>query len=392
MIESGKRIFVSAGEYSGSLYMACIVQSLKQRFPELQFEGIGGNELGDAGVNLLYNSDLWGSIGIVEALKRWRLIPINLKMQNHLAQSKPDLVILVDYPGFNMYLARKAKALNIPVIYLFPPCKFARSVDQIKEAASTITRVAAEFEATFENYRKAGASVEFVGHPVMDIMPKMSKDEAREKVGVSADEKMILLMPGSRNREIDLMVPVFEKTVKRLVETADIPLRFHLLAASNLMESHAYRKKLQAVVNRLSKEKINIHLFHEDRFAHMVAADFALVTSGTATLELAVNQVPMVICYKVSKVTELLARVFHSLPRYIGLPNLLADSMIVPEYIQNDASAENMAPVILETLGSETQLNSVRESLGMLKEKLRGPGAIERMHHLVCDVLALPVD
>jgi lipid-A-disaccharide synthase len=387
MSSGGKRVFISAGEYSGSLYAARVVEQFCQDYPEVYFEGIGGSEMAEVGVKLLYNSDKWGSIGIIEALKRWRLIGINLSVQRYIRKTRPDLLVLIDYPGFNMHLVRLAAKIGIPTVYLFPPRKFATDPSEIRDAASTIKRVAAEFAPTYEVYRKAGADVEFVGHPALDALPVFDRQHLRREYGLAENEKLVLLMPGSRAQEIELLLPLFGEVLGRLCKDKELHgLRFHVLGAENLSSDILFRSRLEGFVSEMQKMDFPVHLFWKDRFAHMGMADMAFVASGTVTLELTIYEVPMLICYKVSLLTEFLAR-FHHLPKYIGLPNLLANRQLVPEYVQSGARAEPIAEFMTKMLKSERLLSEFKDELKTVRPLLGEAGSIAKIQRIMCEEL-----
>ncbi|MBW7874900.1 MAG: lipid-A-disaccharide synthase [Candidatus Cloacimonetes bacterium] len=384
-----KRIFVCAGEYSGSLYMSATVKSILQDYPELEIYGIGGSEMEKAGARLLYNSDSWGSIGLVEALKRWYLIPVNFAMRKRLSQDRPDLVLLADYPGFNMHLARSAQNLGIPCVYLFPPRKFAKSPTEVKEAASVIRRVAAEFLPTYEVYREAGAKVDFVGHPMLDTLPRQDRVELRKQNGVLDNQMLVLVLPGSRAQEVSLMLPLFSKTIP-LLHSRFPNLRFHILGAENLKSDSSQKINLEQFTQSLKNQGVSAQLIWEDRFSQMQMADFALVTSGTATMELMVYGVPMVICYKVSILTEILARcIFYQLPEHIGLPNLLAGTRLVPELVQRQATPENLTQEVLQILKNPTKLSEIRQKFSEVSAKLGGIGSVKRLKSVIYEELGL---
>lgn len=383
-----KRVFVSAGEYSGNVYVASVIRDLANRYPQLQFEGIGGTELAQSGVKILHNSDQWGSIGVVEALKRWKLLLVNRGVCAYLEQTRPDLVLLADYPGFNMPLARKAKSLGIPSVYLFPPRKFARDSSRVQDAAKNITRVAAEFEPTFTTYQEAGARVDFVGHPMLDLLPILNREEIRLQHGIPPEQKVVLLMPGSREQELVLLLPLY-KELSRILSTKLPAVRFHLLGAQNLKMNPRIRKELEEFEREQLDQGVPIKLLWDNRFEQMCISDFAIATSGTATLELACYQVPMAICYKVTPLTAYLARWFSKIPEFIGLPNLLANACIVPEYVQEKASAQEMIPFIEATLSSDEKLASIRESLKNAISKLGERGAIARVNRLILEELGI---
>lgn len=388
MTNQRKKIFVSAGEFSGSMYVSGVLQSMLKSHPDLVLEGIGGDELKKIGVNVLHNSDDWGSIGIVEALKRWKLIAINFQVRRYLEQSKPDLVLLVDYPGFNMHLARTAKKLGIPSIYVFPPRKFCIEPDRLTDAVQNIKRVAAEFQPTFDCYKEAGARVDFVGHPMLDLLPVNEPAELREKLGYSSDDFVILLMPGSRAQEINLLLPLYEETVQKMFDSKK-QLKFVLLGANNFESQTDIKSELEAIHDGLEKYGVDIDLCWSNRFELMQIADLALVTSGTATMELTVYGVPMVICYKVSKLTEVLAKFFNKLPKYIGLPNLLANEMVVSEFVQENANADILSKEMLELIENEAKRKELRNQLLEIKEKMGSRGALARIEKMILEELDL---
>ncbi|PCJ18407.1 MAG: lipid-A-disaccharide synthase [Candidatus Cloacimonadota bacterium] len=387
-MDNKKKIFVSAGEYSGSMYVSGVLKSVKQNYPDLILEGIGGTELKKIGVNTIYNSDDWGSIGIVEALKRWKLIWINLKVQKYLEESKPDLIILVDYPGFNMHLARKAKKLGIPSIYVFPPRKFCVDASRLTDAVNNIKRVAAEFQPTFDCYKEAGACVDFVGHPMLDLLPVGDPQALRQDLGFQKKDFIILLMPGSRAQEINLLLPLYEETVQKIYQNKK-NLKFVLLGANNFESQENMKSELESIHSNLKKYGVDINLSWENRFNLMQVADLALVTSGTATMELTVYGVPMVICYKVSKLTEVLAVFFNKLPKYIGLPNLLANEMIISEFIQEEANSENLSKEILKLVDDDKKRAQLKKQLLEVKEKMGSKGALARIETMIVEELGL---
>jgi lipid-A-disaccharide synthase len=388
MEKLSKKVFVSAGEYSGSVYVAAVIRELRGRYQGLEFEGVGGCELENAGVRILHNSDRWGSIGIVEALKRWKLILVHFQVCAHLEKSKPDLLILADYPGFNMALCRKAREMGIPTVYLFPPRKFARSAKSVRDAAAQISRVAAEFRTTFDTYQEAGANVDFVGHPMIDMLPRPDRSKLRSKLELEANEKVVLLMPGSRHQELALLLPLFKELVVDLA-SQEKGLRFHLLGAGNLKDEERIRSRFETFVREMKQRGIPIELFWKNRFEQMCVSDFAIVTSGTATLELAYYRVPMVICYKVTRMTAFLARFFSRIPPYIGLPNLLANNLIVPEFVQEKALAPEIVKDVLQRLHSPETLEKMRTQLGLAVEELGEPGSISRIIQVILDELGV---
>ena len=288
-----------------------------------------------------------------------------------------------------MHLARKAKQIGIPCVYLFPPRKFAQSPNDIRDAAQNIKRVAAEFEPTYTVYKDAGATVDFVGHPMLDSLPKMNRSELRQKYTLDSDERVILIMPGSRQQEIQLLLPMYEEVAIRLSKEVS-NLRFHLLGAENLADLRSISSLFETSCRRMMANGLKVDIHWSNRFEHMCIADMALVTSGTATLELSFYQVPMVICYKVTRMTAMLAQVFTDLPDFIGLPNLLSKQEVVPEFIQDEANPENVAKAILKVLKNPDEHQRISELLGETLNKLGSQGAINRINRMILEELDLP--
>ncbi|HNV69170.1 MAG TPA: lipid-A-disaccharide synthase, partial [Candidatus Ozemobacteraceae bacterium] len=194
-----KRILIVAGETSGDMYAAALVDEL-ERLGEFEIFAVGGPQTAKRKVNLLYDSSDWAVIGYVEAIKRAPQLYLVLRdLKRFLEQRRPHLVLLLDYPGFNMRLAKHAKSLGIPTLHYFPPSKFATTPEEVADAASTLTCVAANFTFTYENYKAANANVHFVGHPLVDLAkPTMSREEAFRTFGLDPARPVVGLCPGSR--------------------------------------------------------------------------------------------------------------------------------------------------------------------------------------------------
>jgi len=368
-----------AGEYSGNIYGATLALELKKICPQAKLTGTGCREMADAGVDLLYNSSAWGGIGPIEAL---RVIPkltiIYLKLRSYIIENKPDVLVLIDYPGFNMILARLARKLSIPTLYYFPPGKYDTNPSNVAEAASVITSVAAPFKFTYNVYEKAGGNVKFVGHPMTDTLPlSLNRDKACEALKIKAEGTIIGLLPGSRRREIRSHTRMLIKCARKLAKQYE-NCQF-VVPIPNLPGSKI--EKLTTYVREAAKEEkkafgtniaVKTGLSHET----MAAADLLIISSGTATLEAAWFNTPMVIIYKASWLTEFLARhiFFDKIPEYFGLPNIIAGRGIVPECIQWNFTEEKIISNSIKLLSDDEYRKTQKAELATLRNNLSKNG------------------
>lgn len=381
-------IFLLAGEFSGNLYGAALAREIRRLHPSARMTGIGSSQMADAGVELLYDSSTWGSIGVVESLKRAHLFFVYAKLKSILRRDRPDVLVLIDYPGFNMQVARFAKSIRIPTVYFFPPGKFSETADSIREAAGTITKVAAPFELTYRRYREAKADVAFVGHPMFDVLKTdPDRDRIRKDFDVQPKEKVIGLLPGSRRQEIRMHTPVLAECARQIALLYPEARFIVPVVNCNLSE---YGDFVQETVSRhLRRHGIRVDVTVDRTHDVMAISNLLLVCSGTATLEAAFYEVPMIITYKTSLLTEILARLFYSpFPHYIGLPNILADRMIVPEFIQQDFIPENVIRESRDLLDNQERASLVRSELRQVVGKLGTKGASERVARMALELVA----
>lgn len=368
-----------SGEYSGNIYGATLAAELKKLCPEARLSGTGCREMADAGVEILYDSSSWGGIGFIEALRVFpKLFLIYRQLKKFIIKEKPSVLVLIDYPGFNMFLARLAKKLSIPTLYYFPPGKYQTDPSNVKEVADVVTSVAAPFRFTYDVYKKAGGNVEYVGHPMPDVLPlSLNREVACKKLEVSPKETIIGLLPGSRRREIRSHTPMLLNCARKLSKTHD-NVRFIMpmpdLPGSRIEELTRYMEECACKENKEHGTKIDV----KTGFCHetMAAADLLIVSSGTATLEAAWFNTPMVIIYKASWLTELLARhiFFDKIPEHFGLPNIIAKRLIVPECIQWNFSEEKILAVSNKLLCDEEYRSTQKAELTALRNNLSKSG------------------
>ena len=376
-----KDIFIVAGENSGDLHGSNLVRELLKMDPELSITGIGGGQLQQAGVKLIANIvDRLAIIGLTGVLRNAeRIIRLYRKVLRFLDNKRPALVILIDYPGFNFRVMRAAKKRGIAVIYYIMPQVWAWHQSRIYTLRDLTDRMLVVFPFEEKLCQSSGMKqVRYVGHPLLDVMNlTMTREEVFEKFQFDPHKKLIGLLPGSRKPEIDRMLPCMLGAAER-IQKAIPDVQFALPRASTI--------KPELIQYYLSASDVEVKVVDAFRYNVRSAMDFALVKSGTSTLETAILNCPMVIIYKVSFLAWLIGKSLVKLP-FIGLVNIIAGEMIVPELLQNEATPMNIADKTIALLRDEREMENVRYALTKVKEKLGGAGASRRAAEQVMEVL-----
>ena len=364
-----KDLFIIAGENSGDLHGSNLVRELLKLDPSLRISGIGGSQMRQAGVNLLANIvDRLAIIGFTGVIKNAdRLFRLYRKVIHFLDDVRPAAVILIDYPGFNFKVMRAAKKRSIPVVYYIMPQVWAWHRSRIYTLKELTERLLVVFP--FEKKLCESVNIKqvrYVGHPLLDVMNlTMTKEEVFAKFNFDPKKKLIGLLPGSRKPEIDRLLPAMLGAAER-IQKALPDVQFALPRASTI--------KPELIQYYLSTANVEVSMVDAFRYNVRSAMDFALVKSGTSTLETAILGCPMVVVYKVSFIAWIIGKSVVKLP-YIGLVNIIAGEMLVPELLQNEATPMNIAEKTIEMLQDEKRLEGVRYALKKVTEKLGGPGA-----------------
>ena len=378
MIPLSRNIMVVAGEASGDMHAATLVRALKRLEPNYRYYGVGGKKLQEEGVELVANSAEMAVVGLTEVFFK---LPAIIKVMNSLTRSfqemKPAIIILVDYPDFNLVLARRAHARGIKVFYYISPQIWAWRKGRIKTIREIVDKMAVilPFEASL--YRSAGLDAEYVGHPLLDMIPPLtSAQEARERLGLRRDVKTVSLLPGSRPGEVKRLLPICLQAAVEMQHQQDLQFIMPLAntLSRELVESitQTYNLKITVIPNAI--------------YDILAASDLAIVASGTATLEAGLMETPMIIIYRVSWLTYLLGRLFIKV-KNIGLVNIIAGQTIVPELIQRSANPERLASLAECLLGDEEARSAMKIALSKLRSLLGAPGAADRAAQLAAGLL-----
>lgn len=374
-----KSVVIIAGEASADLHGSNLVMAMKRLDPGIVFTGIGGGKMEQAGVRILIPSSEMAVVGLTEIFSKLRTIYNASKdIKSILKKDRPDLLILIDYPDFNIHIARTAKRLGIPVLYYISPQVWAWRSGRVRKISRRIDRMAVILPFEKDYYRNKSIKVDYVGHPLLDECPSdLNKKEAFSRVGVDPGHPIVGLLPGSRKEEILNLLPP-------MVEAAGIlgnhypDLQCILPLAPGLEQTF--------VQPFIENSKKAIKLFRGNIYDVLSVCDIALVTSGTATLETAIMGVPMVIVYKVSPISYWIGRMVIKVP-YAGLVNLVGGEEVVPELIQGEATADRLAGAALTLLGNAEIMENMMKKLNLIKEKLGKGGASEKTAEIALEMI-----
>ena len=371
------RILISAGEASGDIHAAAVTAAIKKIDSSAEVFSMGGDALRNAGGEVLFDIKDHGVMGFVEVLKKLPdLFKLRDDFEKVMDERKPDCLITVDYPGFNMKLAKLAHDKGIPVVSYIAPSAWAWHKSRAKKVAKIVDKVACIFPFEYDVYKGAGAYVEFVGHPLVDIVkPSMTKEEAMVFAGKEEGKKLILLMPGSRLMEIEKMLPTLLEAAKIIKK--QLPEVSFVMPRAGTIPISLLEEKIQA-------SGLDVKITEGNNYDLFSVADLALATSGTVTLEAALCGLGSVIVYKTNPVTYFIAKLLVNIP-HIGLPNIVAAKNVVPELIQNDFTPAKVAQEALALLESERNAK-MKEDLAYVKERLGKPGAVGRVAELVLKI------
>jgi len=371
------KILISAGEASGDIHAAAVTAAIKKLDNTAEVFGMGGDALRNAGGEVLWDIKDHGVMGFVEVIRK---LPDLFRLRNAFArvmdERKPDCLVVVDYPGFNMKLAKLAHDKGIPVVSYIAPSAWAWNKGRAKNVAKIVDKVACIFPFEYDVYKEAGAPVEFVGHPLLDIVhPQMQRVEAEQWAGKQPGKKLVLIMPGSRLMEIEKMLPTLLAGAKLLKEQMP-DVQFAMPRAGTI--------PLTMLQEKIAASGLDVKITEGHNYDLFSVADLALATSGTVTLEAALCGLPSVIVYRTSALNAFIARLVINIPN-IGLPNIVAGKTILPELLQEDFTPQKLAQTAKELLAPERQ-EALQKDLVYMKQRLGEPGAVGRVAQLILKI------
>jgi len=370
---------ILAGEASGDAHAAEFVEQLKLEQPDLQLSGMGGKAMKNAGVDVFFDSSIIAVVGLVEVLRHWSDIKRAMGIvKQRLDQARPDLLILVDYPEFNLKMARHARELGIKVLFYISPQVWAWRPKRIHKIGGLIDHMAVIFKFEKQYYENAGIPVSFVGHPLVDkVKAGIDPQKIRIDLGISAHERVVGLFPGSRQSEISRLLPLMFATARRM-QAREPKLKFLLPVASSL--------DFDELSERSKNSGLDITVTQDEIYDVIPCCDAIATCSGTVTLEIALLNIPMCILYKMSWLSYLIMSRLITIP-YIGLANIVADKAVVKEFLQQDANPDAVSHELFELLENQTYLDQVKKGLKQVRENLGAGDGARTMAKLVLSLL-----
>ena len=375
-------VMIVTGESSGELYGSLLAKALKAKCPETNIIGIGGEKMKEAGVNLI--AGIASGFGISEAFASYRRIKETFKKAvNAIEEFSPKALVLIDYPEFNIRLAKVAKKKGIKVLYYVSPQVWAWRKGRVKTIAEVSDRIAVILPFEEKIYRGTGVQCEFVGHPVLEEIESMTEDRAglRRNSGINTDSPVIALLPGSRPHELKSLLPVMIDVVRNFkAEFPDYNCRFIMPVAPNVDI-----EKYQTYISRLRDEGVAVE--KENAVKALSMADMAVIASGTATLQAAFLETPMVVIYKLSPFSYFIGRLIVDV-KYISLINLISGREVVKELLQSQADAKNIMRELKEIMLNKDYREQMITRFRTAKEMFKSRMPSKRVAEMACEMTA----
>lgn len=372
---------IVAGEASGDLHGAFLVREIKKFAGNVQICGIGGSEMAAQGVEILLEASKLAVVGLFEVFGHLKDIRRAMRiLEKRMVEQRPDLLILIDYPDFNLILARKARRLGIKVFYYVSPQVWAWRSGRVKTIKKLVDRMAVilPFERKF--YADRGVGVDFVGHPLLDsVATSCDRDAFCTKYSLSPESTLIGIMPGSRRKEIAALLPVFLGAAEALQKKLPNAV-FLLPLASTLAPDILMQHGLEGC-------GVDVKVITADRYNLMASCDAVMAASGTITLELAILTTPMLVAYRVSPLSYFIGRHLVQVP-YFSLVNLVAESKVVPELLQQEVTPENIAGFIEKMIVDQNYRQNMLKGLSRVKKLLGEKGASKRAAAIALELAA----
>jgi len=371
---------ISAGEASGDFHGARLVQAIRGADPQVSFFGMGGKHMEEAGVRLISRITDMAVVGLTEVLSHLKTIHVTMRaMKKALLTYRPELVILIDYPDFHLPLAKAAKRLGLKVMYYISPQVWAWRRGRLKSIKRFVDHMVVILPFEEAIYRKAGIPCTFVGHPLLEVAQiNHDKEQAKKLFSLNNKSPVIALLPGSRKKEAERILPIMLKATFLLKEYYP-NVAFILPRAETLDNS-----LIQGIIDAHNASVTVVP--GKDIYSAIKASDFAVVTSGTATLDTALMETPMCIVYRVSFLTSLIGRLLIKV-RHIGLVNIIAGKEIVPELVQENCTSKRIAETVMSILDEPDRVLEIRNELKKIRDKLGMTGASRKAATLALEMM-----
>jgi lipid-A-disaccharide synthase len=371
---SVRRLLLSCGEASGDLYAGALTRELRSLAPGIEVAGLGGPRFAEAGGQLLADYRGLAVTGLTEAIAK---VPESLRTIQRLTaaarERRPDALVVIDFPDFNFRLARRVRRLGIPVVYYISPQVWAWRRGRLKTLREIADRILVIFPFEEAIYREAGLPVEFVGHPLVELArASATRSEFASRHGLRADAPIVAILPGSRANEVRRILPTLLGAADLIA--ARVPAVQHVIARAGHLDDRLFEAATGGAA-----------IVEGETDAVLAAADLALVASGTATVQAALHDTPMVVVYRLSPVTYALGRRFVKLDTF-AMVNLIAGERIVPELIQDGLTPQAVAAAAIEILGDAGRAARMRAGLARVREKLGEPGASRRAAEAILQI------
>ena len=373
MAVQSKQVMLVVGEASGDIHGAHFVKALSGKDQTLRFFGVAGEQLKQTKFDALLDVSQIAGMGFVELAGSifdiWRAYRI---LCNAMRERRPDLLVLIDFPEFNLRLAKLAKRLKIPVLYYVSPQIWAWRKGRIRQIARCVDHMAVVFPFEVPLYERRGVKVSFVGHPLLDVVRSRQPREAvLTQLALDTKKQTIAILPGSRRGEVSYHLPVFLDAALRLNQSSEI--QFLVIRASTVG-----RHEVESLLQRIP---LRIPIVEGKPYDALNACDLAWTASGTVTVETALLLKPMIVVYRLSWLTYLLARLLVNI-KYVGMVNIIAGKRVVPELIQTDFTAAGVVKETRDLLENGELRDRVIRKLGALRQKLGTPGAADRVANI----------
>ena len=371
------RVMLSCGEASGDLYAGALVEALREREPGVDVFGLGGDRFREAGGRLIGDFRGLAVTGLLEAV---RILPDSYAMYRRLIQAardeRPDVLVLIDFPDFNFRLMAAVKRLGVPVVYYVSPQLWAWRPGRIQTMKALVDRVLPIFPFEEEMYRSEGVDVRFVGHPLVELVSvSETREQLTRRLDLDPSRKIVALLPGSRPNELHRIVPVIAAAVPR-ISSAVQGTQFLVARAPNLADSYFLPFQGTGVTIRVVEGATDDVL---------AASDAVITASGTATVQTALHDKPMVVVYRLSPVTYKLGKPLVRVSMF-SMVNLVAGHRVVQEFIQDECTPDRVATEVIDLLSNADRVTEMKEQLAIVREKLGGAGASGRAADAILDI------